>query len=321
MLRESEIIGAYGLIENDFMVRTDLYPWMCALYVEPTERGKQLGEKLLMHSRTEAAKLGFDKLYLNTDHVGYYEKYDWRYIGDFAHQSGDDARVYEADAVIDELEEMSEFFNARAESYDAVHVTHLAGGIESKHIIASFLPEHTQSIIDFGIGTGLELEGIFKRFPDVEVTGLDISGNMLQLLTEKYHEKNIRLHQKSYLDFDFGRSCFDVALSVMTLHHYDHETKTELYRRIHDCIKHNGIYIECDYILTESEHEDVQALEDFYFSEYERIKTEKGITDDREYHYDTPCTLSNQIKMLLNAGFKSAEVVKQWKNSCIIIAR
>lgn len=99
MIRESEIIGAYGLIEDDFMVRTDLCPWFCGLYVEPAERGRRLGAKLLAHGRKEAAKLGFDKIYLNTDHVGYYEKYDWRYIGDFAHRSGVDARVYEADTM------------------------------------------------------------------------------------------------------------------------------------------------------------------------------------------------------------------------------
>jgi N-acetylglutamate synthase-like GNAT family acetyltransferase len=70
---------------------------MCALYIEPAERGKQLGERLLEHSRREAASLGFNKVYLNTDHIGYYEKYNWRYLGDFAHQSGVDTRVYVAD--------------------------------------------------------------------------------------------------------------------------------------------------------------------------------------------------------------------------------
>ncbi|MCL2662580.1 MAG: GNAT family N-acetyltransferase [Oscillospiraceae bacterium] len=98
-ITEDNIIGGFGLIDNDFMVRTDLYPWMCALYIEPAERGKQLGEKLLEHSRREAAALGFNKVYLNTDHIGYYEKYNCSYIGDFAHQSGTDARVYKADVI------------------------------------------------------------------------------------------------------------------------------------------------------------------------------------------------------------------------------
>jgi len=120
MLRGDNIIGGFGLIDNDFMVRTDLCPWLCALYIEPAERGKQLGEKLLSYSRHEAAALKFHKVYLNTDHVGYYEKYGWSYMGDFAHQSGTDARVYEADAIL-KLEEMSDFFNARARESEEIN--------------------------------------------------------------------------------------------------------------------------------------------------------------------------------------------------------
>jgi len=90
-----EIVGGCGLIENDFMKRTDLYPWLCALYIEPHERGKDLGSKLLEHCQSEGAKLGFNKIYLNTDHIGYYERYGWFYIGDSEHNSGDMVRVYE----------------------------------------------------------------------------------------------------------------------------------------------------------------------------------------------------------------------------------
>ena len=99
MLRGDNVIGGFGLIDNDFMVRTDLCPWLCALYIEPAERGLQRGAKMLAHGCREAAKLGFDKVYLNTSHVGYYEKYGWRYMGDFAHQDGEDTRVYESDTL------------------------------------------------------------------------------------------------------------------------------------------------------------------------------------------------------------------------------
>jgi tRNA (cmo5U34)-methyltransferase len=218
------------------------------------------------------------------------------------------------------LEEMSDFFNSRADDYNVVHVGHLDGGIESKNIIASFLPDHTKTIIDFGIGTGLELAEIFKRFPDVEVTGVDVAENMLQQLRESYPDKNIRLHCSSYFDFDFGKSCYDAAISVMTLHHYDHKTKTDLYRKIHNCIKENGIYIEGDYMLSEKVYENAQEKEGFYFSEYARLKEEQGIADNREYHYDTPCTVENQMKMLVNAGFSNVREVWQNGNSVILIA-
>ena len=49
-------------------------------FVEEKARGNALGSKLLEHARIEGGKLGFDKLYLCTDHTSYYEKYEWKYM-------------------------------------------------------------------------------------------------------------------------------------------------------------------------------------------------------------------------------------------------
>ena len=229
-------------------------------------------------------------------------------------------KIKETELEIPLLEEMSAFFNNRSKVYEERHLEAIDGGIETKSIIASFLPNHTKKIIDLGIGTGLELEEIFKRFPDVEVMGLDIAENMLQLLKEKYPKENIQLKCQSYFDYDFGIGYYDVGLSVMTLHHYNHKIKTNLYREIYNCLKPNGIYIECDYMLSEKKYENPQELEDYYFSEYERLKKEQGINNDKEYHYDTPCTVDNQKKMLFEAGFSKIKEVWQRKNTVIIIA-
>jgi predicted N-acetyltransferase YhbS len=98
MLKGDEIIGSYGLIENDFMVRKDLTPWLCALYVEESERRNGLGGKLLAHGLGEAAKLGFAKVYLCTEHIGYYERHGWRFSGMEESEFGGETRVYESDS-------------------------------------------------------------------------------------------------------------------------------------------------------------------------------------------------------------------------------
>lgn len=95
LMKDSDnIIGAFGLIENDFMVRKDLMPWICAIYIEEHMRGKQLGLLLLEKGKEEARKLGFSKLYLCTDHIGFYEKYGWNYFGDEESEFGGYTRVY-----------------------------------------------------------------------------------------------------------------------------------------------------------------------------------------------------------------------------------
>ena len=221
---------------------------------------------------------------------------------------------------IDEkLEEMGAFFDVRADSYEEVHLGH-TGGMEAKDLIASFLPEHTKSIIDFGIGTGLELKAVFQRFPDIEVTGIDLSENMLQLLKETYPSKKISIHCMSYMDFDFGNNRYDAAISVQTMHHYTHDEKISLYKKIHKGIKENGVYVENDYVITKEQHENPQELEDYYFSEYERLKKFQGINDTNVYHYDRPCTIENQIKMLKTAGFQNVKEVWQKGSGVILVA-
>lgn len=101
MLQCDRIIGCYGLITNDFISRQDLYPWLCALYVDPDFRGAQLGSRLLTHGRQEAARLGFAQLYLATNHTCYYEKYGWSFIGTGYHPWGESSRIYRQETFIE----------------------------------------------------------------------------------------------------------------------------------------------------------------------------------------------------------------------------
>ena len=220
-----------------------------------------------------------------------------------------------------QLEPMKDFFNRRSEAYDVRHIEGIDGGIESKRVLAKFLPRETKTLLDIGIGTGLELEEIFVRFPNMEVTGIDIADKMLEKLKEKYPNQNITLKKISYFDFAYEKESFDAAVSVMTLHHYTHEVKTALYRRIWECIKPGGVYIESDYMIAGLEPDYAQRQEDFFFAEYERLKAEQGLSREMEYHYDTPCTVENQKKMLLAAGFSKADAVWRVENTVVLVAK
>ena len=116
---DDEIIGGCGLIQNDFVDRKDLFPYLCALFVEEKARGNALGARLLENARIDGGKLGFDKLYLCTNHTSYYEKYGWRYIAIGHHPWGNTSRIYKAPTIRKtSLEKMSDFFTARVDGYD-----------------------------------------------------------------------------------------------------------------------------------------------------------------------------------------------------------
>lgn len=91
------IIGCAGLITNDFISRMDLWPWLCALYIDPEYRGHGYGALLLEQGKRDAKGAGFTRLYLCTDHVGYYEKYGFTYLAQGYHPWGEESRIYKAD--------------------------------------------------------------------------------------------------------------------------------------------------------------------------------------------------------------------------------
>lgn len=221
----------------------------------------------------------------------------------------------------DSLEEMQAYFDLRHDNYETIHTAVIDGGIESKRVIASLLPENSNKLIDLGIGTGLELKEIFNRFPNIQITGVDISKKMLEKLKENYHNKDIDLYHMNYLQHEFKKDYYDVALSVMTLHHYTREIKIDLYKKIVECLLSKGVYIECDYMISEAECANPQLKEDYFMSEYKRLRKEQGLSKNVHYHYDIPYSVSNQIKMLKESGFQVVEEIWRKKNTVILIAK
>ncbi len=213
------------------------------------------------------------------------------------------------------IEKMDEFFAARVASYDE-HMLQNVEGCKNGYVkMAEILPLDTETLLDLGCGTGLELDRIFEKLPTLSVTGIDLTAEMLQELQKKHPNKDLRLIHGDYFTVDLGLEEFDAAVSFQTMHHFTHARKTELYERLYHAIKPGGMYIEGDYmVLTEEE-------ESYYFSEYARLMAETNASTDTFYHYDTPCTVDNQIRMLITAGFSPVEVVFREGNTTILIAK
>lgn len=205
------------------------------------------------------------------------------------------------------LEKMSDFFENRLEGYDEHMMTEIESADEFYPFTAAQLPDEEECcVLDLGCGTGLELESYYLRCPSAKVTGIDLSTGMLDALRKKFSEKDITLVVGSYFDVPFGEGMFDAAVSVESLHHFTKEEKLPLYTKLCSALKEDGYFVLTDYFAASDEEERE------YRQDLIALKKEQGITDDEFYHYDTPLTVKHETEALLEAGFSSVEVLKNW---------
>ena len=211
------------------------------------------------------------------------------------------------------LEKMNEFFNIRADMYDS-HMLDDLRLDEFYTAIFECFDNPVKHLLDLGCGTGLELERLFKRFPNMEVTGIDLSEEMLNKLKEKYPGKKLRVICGSYFDTDFD-GIYDHILSTYSLHHFSEESKTELYKKIHASMESGGRFILGDYTVSTIERQQELLVAN------DAKRREQGIQEGEFYHFDTPFTPETEMRLMKAAGFISGEVVRQWENTSIIIAK
>lgn len=211
-------------------------------------------------------------------------------------------------------EAMGEFFDRRADGYEEHMRGNIAGFEGFYAAVEGQVPETggKVEVLDLGCGTGLELAGVFRRAPRAQVTGIDLSQRMLDILRRSYAERanQIRLIQGSYLTVPLPEGRFDCAISVQTMHHLLPEPKVELYRRICRALRPGGRYVEGDYVV--SPEEDESLLQAYR----ERMN---GPGDGR-YHIDVPFSVPTQKRLLIEAGFTTVEVVYHQHSAAVLVA-
>lgn len=94
LLMDGEELVSFATMTGQDAVRDEsLTPWIGFVYTCPQYRGYRYGGQLLRHAEECAARLGYRRMYIGTDHVGLYEKYGYTYRENRVDIWGDDMRV------------------------------------------------------------------------------------------------------------------------------------------------------------------------------------------------------------------------------------
>lgn len=186
---------------------------------------------------------------------------------------------------------MKNFFNNKIDMYDSLHLQMM----DTKTVIAESIKSNVQKILDLGVGTGLELIPLFERFPDIHVTGIDITENMLGELKKRDFKNKIDIICGDFFEVEFG-SNYDAVISTSALHHFDKNGKLKLYKKVYNSLNDGGQFINSDRFV-ETEEEEKAAIK-----EYKENPNNK-------MHVDTPLCIDNEIMLLKEAGFKEIKFI------------
>ena len=90
-----QLIGCAGLIDEELITRKDIFPWLCALYIDEDHRGQNYASLLIEKIKSDTKKGGFDHLYLVSDLKNYYQKFGFSVLGDGEYPWGDLTKIYQ----------------------------------------------------------------------------------------------------------------------------------------------------------------------------------------------------------------------------------
>ena len=200
-------------------------------------------------------------------------------------------------------------FNKYAERYDQSREKLIPCYSDFYQTIVKIIPfasSTSLSVVDLGAGTGLLSKQILKAFPKSNMTLVDISEKMLNIAKSRLSAySNVEYQPIDYSD-ELPSMHYDLIVSSLSIHHLTDKNKKKLFRGIKNALKPNGIFINADQVLGESE-----GIENLYHSIWLSEVKRNGITETElsealdRMKEDKMATLSSQIEWLKESGFTS----------------
>lgn len=164
-------------------------------------------------------------------------------------------------------------------------------------------------VLDLGGGTGALASAVLDGLPDARVTVLDVDSDMLAEARRRLadFDDRVTFQQASFLD---ALPAADAVVASLALHHvHDLETKTALYRAIHDALSPGGVWLNLDAAVT-----DGARLNGLVFDRMAQRMADHGISDaEARGHFaawaeeDRYFPLDAELGALRRAGFDEVE--------------
>jgi tRNA (cmo5U34)-methyltransferase len=192
-------------------------------------------------------------------------------------------------------------------SFDLIY----ASGVRA---VVGTVPKNAR-ILDLGAGTGLLGGAILDQLPEAELTLVDHSAAMLAKARERFADNpRVNVLVRDILD-PLPAGPFDAVVSGLAIHHLTHEEKQDLFRRIHEALTPQGIFVNVEQLAGPN-----PLIEAMYDAEHEAHVQRSECPPDEwaagreRMKLDICATLEDQLEWLRKAGFKQVDcLAKDWR--------
>ncbi|MBQ1490507.1 MAG: segregation/condensation protein A [Blautia sp.] len=133
------------------------------------------------------------------------------------------------------------------------------------------------------------VDTVRSQFGKIEKEPVSISEKMLEALMRRPFADRIRAVPGDFFLTDWGEG-YDAVISTSALHHFDPADKARLYRKVWDCLRDGGQFLNSDKVSADR-------------AEEARDLAEYAEDPCRWPHMDTPLAPSTETELLENAGF------------------
>jgi len=215
-------------------------------------------------------------------------------------------------------------FNENASQYDGQRKKFIPC-FDDFYSIAISIAEtniNNPNVLDIGAGTGLLSSLILEKFPDANVTLIDLSEKMLDVAKDRFKANpNITYITNDYTIYKFDKK-YDVIISSLSIHHLTGDEKKQLFHNIYSSLNENGVFINADQVLGGTPNLESLYKRDWkYKVENSGLSKEEILSGYERAKLDKMSTLEDQINWLKDAGFLDVDCVYKYFNFVVLFGR
>ena len=187
-----------------------------------------------------------------------------------------------------------------------------------KMLISLFIylkPEFSpKTVLELGCGTGNLTLLIHQRFPEANITAVDISSECINECKLRIPNADIHYIKSDFKDIDFLDNTFDLIISSISIHHLNDKEKEILFNKLYCYQTKGGILSFCDQFRGETDF-----IYQKHIERWKEFAVEQGTSNDEwemwmqhQHEHDYHSSLLDHLVWIGNAGYNIIDCTRRY---------